>query len=831
MVSPNPAIHSGTLYDRYRERNYLRLERSTDLYGREEEIAVASALLQHADTRLLVITGPGGVGKTCLALQVAATVAESFPHGVCCVSLGPLKDATLVIPTIAQELGLTEPGEDRYFAQIEAHLRAKRLLLFLDNFEQVVEAAPALAALLSACPELKILVTSRETLRLRLEREFVVAPLELPNLKQVTESEQLARYAAVALFVQRAGAVKPGFQLTPANARIIAEICARLDGLPLAIELAAARIKLFPPHLLLERMDHRLRILTSGARDLPRRQQTLRNTLTWSYDLLSAEEQAIFRLFSVFTCGCTLKAAEDICSSVQDSVPDGLEIIVSLLDKNLLRQGEQSDGEVRVWMLETVREYAQERLDLCGETQMACKAHARYYLTLAEAAEPELRRAQQAKWCNSLEQEYANLLAALRWSISQEETEAALSLCGALCRFWLISERQNEGLAWIKEVLAGMESANLSLEARARAFFTAGMLANSQGQQNIGFLHKGLTAYQELGEQHGIAATLNLLGNAYARIAPSEAHRFYQESLKLSREHNDLLNIIDTLLSLAHEAISFADFAAARRCFEESLALSKTQGDKRSSACCLGGLGQIALREGNYAEAQVLLSGSLELYQEIGDRTNIAFTLVPWGMATLYRGNYQAAQVLLEESSSASQKPGDRCKIVNYLGYLGEIALLSQKEENQPAQALLAESLAIFRETNNEEGIASHLFALGCMEYVQGAFAAAIQLLEDSLALFTKLGNRAMAATALNTIGHVYSHQGQYKSARSFLEKSLDITREIEDRWTTTYGLSHLGLVALNDGDYITAHAFMEQSLADAREIGDSRCLAEALRA
>ena len=814
-----------------REIHHLRLIQSTGLIGREREVAAAAALLQSPDVRLLVITGPGGVGKTSLALQVALTTEDSFSDGVCYVSLAPIKDADLVITSILQELGLVEIGEESSVARIDAYLRNKRLLLFLDNFEQVIDTVPLLLHLLSSCRGIKILVTSREILHLRIEHTFVVPPLAVPDLKQPLGVDQLAHYAAVSLFVQRSLAINPEFQLTPANAHIIAEICVRLDGLPLAIELAVARSRLLSPSALLERLERRLQILISGPQDLPRRQQSLRDTLAWSYDLLKTDEQFIFRMLSVFVRGCTLGALEEMYKAIYNVHVDVLETISSLIDKSLLQQIEQVTGDVRILMLETVREYGQECLALCGETENTCKAHAQYYLNLAEKAEPEIRRAEQVKWLNQLEQEHDNLRASLHWFLEQGEIEAALRLCAALYRFWLISSHQSEGYQWVEKALAASEKIEVPLEIRAKVLSVAGILAHNRGQhqRSSELLHRSLSLYREVPDHWGMAAVLTTLGNSYARLAPAKAHQLYQESLALSLEHNNVLTTIDVLISLADEATSFTDFARARTLFETSLALAKREGDKRSLAYCLGGLGQITIREGNYASAYALLKESLELYREIKDHIGIAFTLIPLGMATLYQGDYHASQTLLEESAHASKKLGEESKITHYLASVGEVALLSQKGENLPVRAMLEESLAIFKGVDNEEGIAFKLFALGCMESVQGTLAAAIHLLEEGVALFHRLGNRAMEAASLGMLGHVYAHRGEYTNARVFMERSLEISREIGDHWTTSYGLSHLGLVALNEGDYTTAYAFMEQSVGLAREMEDHRYIAEAL--
>jgi predicted ATPase/class 3 adenylate cyclase len=413
-------------------RNNLPLQ-PTPLVGREKEVSEVCALLRRDETRLLTLTGAGGIGKTRLALQAAADLVENFPDGTFFAPLATLSEAELFFSAVAETLGVKETGELPLDERLKDYLSERRLLLMLDNFEQVLEAAPAVTELLVRAPGLKVLATSRTSLRLYGEHVFPVPPLSMPDLKRPPPLERLTQYEAVGLFVERARALQPNFEVTNESAPAVAEICVRLDGLPLAIELAAARITMLPPKAMLQRLTSRLKLLTGGARDLPERQRTLRGTIEWSHALLDEGEQLLFARLAVFSGGRTLEAMEAICDAEGDLPVEVFEGVSSLLDKSLLRQEEGPNGEPRFVMLETVHEFAREKLKQSAEAEEIRRTHAEYFLTLAEEANPQLRGPNQLQWLERLEAEHDNMRAALSWALERNEVEVALKL-GVLCR-------------------------------------------------------------------------------------------------------------------------------------------------------------------------------------------------------------------------------------------------------------------------------------------------------------------------------------------------------------------------------------------------------------
>jgi predicted ATPase len=674
----------------------------TVFVGREKEIAAAKELLLSKDVRLLTITGPGGIGKTRLGLEIASALQEYFPGGVHFVPLSPLRDPGLIAALIVQTLGIRETGGQSSLEQLKRHLQDSAhepVLFLLDNFEHLIQAAPLVADLLAMAPNLKVLVTSRAALHVYGEREFPVPALGVPDAQAKTSLDALSQFPAVALFVQRAVAAKPDFELSQQNASAIIEICARLDGLPLAIELAAARVKVLSPSAMRTRLASRLQLLTGGARDLPQRQQTLRAAFDWSHDLLSAAEQKLFRRLSVFVGGCTLDGVEAVCDTKADLELDLLDGMSSMVDKSLLQQFEQANGEPRFLMLETIREYAREKLEASGEDAATKRAHAAYCLVLAEEAAAE-SGAEGAEVRERIALEHDNFRAALDWLTETGDADWGLRLGTALFRFWESREFLTEGRDRLGKLLR-MPSAAAPTKARARALFAAGVLASEQGEIGVAdaLMMESLVIARQLGDQQGTAVSLN------ARAVHAR----------------DLGN-----LALAHSL------------FQESLALWRELGDLKAMARALSNLASVLKMQGEFELAHSLCGECLAIFQGLGDRTGVAWSLNNQGDVARDQGDSAGARALYEQALGIFRELDDRWGIAGTLADLGNLA---REQKNCPAALpLYRESLKIFQELDHKRGVARLLECCACSAAVEQQAERSLRLAGAAAALRKSIG-------------------------------------------------------------------------------------------
>ena len=641
-------------------RNNLPLQ-PTPLVGREKEVSEVCEILGAEATRLLTLTGPGGIGKTRLALQAAADLLDDFPDGTFFSQLATLTQAELLLPAIAETLGVKETAEQPLDESLKDYLRERRLLLLLDNFEQVLEAAPTVTEMLAVAPGLKVLATSRAPLGLYGEHVYPVPPLALPDLKRPPPLESLTQYEAVGLFVERAQAVKPDFRVTNDSAPAVAEICVRLDGLPLAIELAAARITMLPPRAMLQRLSSRLKLLTGGARDLPERQRTLRATIEWSHALLDEGEQLLFGRLAVFSGGRTLEAIEAICDPEGDLPVDAFEGISSLLDKSLLRQEEGPNGEPRFVMLETIHEYAREKLGQSAEAEQIRRTHAEYFLTLAEEANPQLRGPDQLEWLERLEAEHDNMRAALSWALERNEAEVALKLGGALSSFWFLRDYHSEGRRWLEAALT-MDGRG-SPGSRAMALAGAGWLAVDQGDLDSAqeACEEGLELLEHEAREASEAKLLLLacLGwVAWHREELGQASELLEKGLALSREMSDTWWLANALFLFAIVPQSRGDYERATELYERSIDLFRELGDKQSLAFCLNNLAMTVYSQGDLGRAEQITEECVALHRELGNKGGVSLGLYNLGWIALLQDNLGRAADLYRESLSLSWDSG-----------------------------------------------------------------------------------------------------------------------------------------------------------------------------
>src|SRR5215218_3710354 len=630
----------------------------TTLVGREAEIAHISAMIEREGDRLVTLTGPGGTGKTRLALAVAAEALDTFPDAVWFVDLAPLTDPALVLPAIASVLGVREPGGHGLLQAIEAFLASKRLLLVLDNFEQVLEAAPQLAELLMACPQLSMLVTSREPLQVRAEQQVPVSPLTLPPAETMLPLSELARVPAIDLFLQRATAIMPDFALTEDNAPIIAAICQRLDGLPLAIELAAARLRLLPPRALLERLERSLPVLTGGPRDAPARQRTLRDAIAWSHDLLEGDEPILFRRLAVFSGGWTFEAAEAVVS--HDGALDVFTGITALADKSLVRPVATTGPNPRFGMLETIREFGLEQLTTAGELDATRGRHAEHVVTFAEALSAELFRATDPELLKRLAAERDNIRTALVWFDQQGNEEALIRLAAGMGWFWFVRGFGTEGISWL--VRARSPRSAVAAPIRAAALNWASVLTLPR-KDHAAATELAALSMRLLRESGDESASLAMALVGHRRSTGYSGDRttglaLLEEALALARSLNQPLFIGAALDSLAEFAFLEGDLERAKTLVTEALDIQRRHRPLWGMSFSLALLGEIALARSDLPAAGAHYGESMELARALGDTTFLGAGLAAIGTIAADLGEAEQAARLLGAAEAMSQVSG-----------------------------------------------------------------------------------------------------------------------------------------------------------------------------
>ncbi len=764
----------------------------TRIIGRAREVEELSDALRDSGVRVVTLTGPGGVGKTRLALEVAARLAEHTFSRVTFVSLATLYDAALVLPEIAQALGVVEDGTASIHESIAANVGGRPWLIVLDSAEHVLDVAPEIAALLADCPEITLLITSRAPLRIRSEREYPVRPLDSPDLSRVPTLDEVERVSSVELFIERAQAAVPTFALTQANCAAVAAICRRLDGLPLALELAAARVRSLGPTDLLARLDHVLRLLVDGSRDLPQRQQTMWAAIDWSYELLKPTQQVLFRHLSVFSNGWTLEAAERVCAIGAIDSDDVLELLSGLVEQSLVTVDTDSNGFVRYRMLEPIRQFARHQGEQTGEIAELSERHFEWFLSFAQHAGGELRGAEQHQWLDKLEIEHDNLRTALNWSQQPNAAGAQeLQLATSLWRFWETRGYITEGRRWLEDALE--RNADVPLELRARGLNAAGNLARDQGDNTRATeLHQAsLGIRRQQGDEYGQAQSLTNLGNLMLDQGNYEpATRLYSEALSFFREHGEKWDIANASNNLGIALGYLGDYDQAAVALEEALRLREEIGETASRARSLDALGVVMQKRGDSTRAAELHQASLALRQELGDKRGIAIALNNLGVAVKRSGDLDQSRQLIEKSLRLRREIGDRFGIAVSLGSLADVA----RDEGDASQAirLYKEALMLQRQIQIKDGIVDSLLGLAIILAARGERERAARFIAASDRLRAEMNLRvppsnlaeydAIVAKIQASLGDDVYVEARAKGLELSLGEAIDEALALPDR-------------------------------------------------
>jgi predicted ATPase/class 3 adenylate cyclase/Tfp pilus assembly protein PilF len=786
----------------------------TTFIGREREITEVKRALE--SSTLLTIVGTGGAGKTRLALQVAADMLAHCLHGAWVVELAPVSDPTQIPQAAAAALGIREyPGLTLRDSLFE-YLGSRELLLLLDNCEHLVAGVSEfVVAVIQSAPRIKILCTSRERLGIPGERIWRIPSLALPALGRRRDVSVLSENEAVRLFVDRARAVLPGFELTDAAARTVARICVRLDGLPLAIELAAARVRVLSVEQIAARLDDRFRLLAGASRTALPHQQTLQAAMDWGYDLLADPERALLRRLSVFAGGWTLEAAESICEDPDAGEPV-LDLLARLVDKSLVEVEGATTSRYR--MLETVRQYGWEKLRAAGEAAQFRSRHREWFLALSETAARFLQGPQQKTWLDRLDDERDNFRAALDWAL-EDRPEQALALTAALWRWSYLRGYLSIGAALTERALAAVPAAT---PVRVEALNGAAVLTNAIGKYARAeeLANETITLARTFGDSRGAASGRLVL--ATAALGQGDfvrAGALAEQALAGFRSAGDRWGQALALSVLGDQALNRGEYERAVQCYDDSVAIFHEVGDAWGIAHSQRGSGYAARLQGDYDLAVSLQAASLAQARELGDRTGIGYSLVQLGFLQWRQGDYERAAAVLEESLAVFREAGNQRGVADALSV---IALVEEYQgHHERAEAVATESLAMYRSLGSRFGVASITGTIGRVALRQGDARRARALAEESVALFRELGDRRGTASSLRLMGEALVHLGEYDRAARAAEESLALFREIGDRWAIGYALRLIAGIAVARKQFAAAHAWYAETFAMHRSQGD----------
>ena len=756
----------------------------TSFIGREEVLQTVKNLLRQS--HLLTLIGSGGSGKTRLAMQAAADIIDDYSNGVFITEIASVTDGALVVETVLNSLGVKEVPGCTSDETLTAYLKDKEMLIILDNCEHLINECANLAEmLLRNCAKLKIIATSREALNCSGEQTYRVPSLSLPDISANITPENIIQYESVCLFLERALSVNQNFKITKENALSLVKICKRLDGIPLAIELAAVRTKILSVEKIYDRLDDRFNLLTGGRRTSLPRQQTLKALIDWSYDLLPEKEKILWSRLSVFTDGWTLESAEEICSDEKISDQEIFDLLITLVEKSIILYDEVKE---RYRILETIKQYGEVKLKESNESEQILSKHLHYFMDLSETAESGLEGSATLKWLEKLESEHGNLQSAIAWSLKSGSREEGQRLAGALGNFWIIRGHYSAGRLLLESILKNIHEINKPV--LGKILLRAGGLSRLQGDTE-------------------------------------KAKQYYEESLALSREQDNKLRIIECLNDLGIMENNQGNYEQAKKFCEESLALRREAGDKIGISRSLNNFGLIEFNLGNYEQAQKFFKESISIKRELGDKRGISNTLSNMGNIAVNQGDYEGARKFLGESLLLRRELGDKNGIAGSLNSLG---LLSYNQGNyEKANSFFEESLILRRELGDKSGIAVSIHNLGLLEFNKGNYVLAQKLNEESLTLRRELGDKLGIAESLNNLGSVFSNQEKYEQAEKYFEESHELFNKLHEKQGISKSLKNLGVLSYNMKNHELALKYFSESLALSREMGDKSDIAESL--